>query len=102
LAPCADLAREMGLDVSFAAMLLRLTPLAPDFVEAILMGEEPSGLSVTMLTEQLRCFGKPFSAILRELKLAYPGKPAPSVVPAASEKGKTAKGLCPTPSYAQE
>ena len=49
----SDLAREIGLDVSFAARLLRLTLLAPDIIEAILMGEEPSGLSLTMLTKQL-------------------------------------------------
>jgi ParB-like chromosome segregation protein Spo0J len=48
----SDLAREIGLDVSFAARLLRLTLLAPNIVEAILMGEEPSGLSLTMLTKQ--------------------------------------------------
>jgi len=30
---------------------MRLTLLAPDIVEAILMGEEPSGLSLTMLTK---------------------------------------------------
>ena len=49
----SDLAREIGLDVSFAARLLRLALLAPDIVEAILVGEEPSGLSLTMLTKQL-------------------------------------------------
>ena len=49
----SDLAREIGLDVSFAARLLRLTVLAPDIIEAILMGEEPSGLSLTMLTKQM-------------------------------------------------
>ena len=49
----SDLAREIGLDVSFAARLLRLTLLTPDIVEAILMGEEPSGLSLTQLTKQL-------------------------------------------------
>jgi hypothetical protein len=49
----SDLAREIGLDVSFAARLLRLTLLAPDIVEAILMGEEPSGLSLTKLTKEL-------------------------------------------------
>lgn len=49
----SDLAREIGLDVSFAARLLRLTLLAPDIIEAILMGEEPSGLSLTMLTKPL-------------------------------------------------
>lgn len=49
----SDLAREIGLDPSFAARLLRLTLLAPDIVEAVLMGEEPSGLSLTQLTKQL-------------------------------------------------
>lgn len=48
-----DLAREIGLDPSFAARLLRLTLLAPNIVEAILLGEEPSGSSLTMLTKQL-------------------------------------------------
>jgi len=37
----------MGLDISFAARLLRLALLAPDIVEAILMGNEPNGLSLT-------------------------------------------------------
>ena len=49
----SDLVREIGLDVSFAARLLRLTLLAPDIVEAILVGEELSGLSLTMLTKQM-------------------------------------------------
>ncbi|MEN6356690.1 MAG: hypothetical protein ABFD83_06345 [Armatimonadota bacterium] len=48
-ASISDLARKIGLDVSFAARLMRLTLLAPDIVEAILMGEEPCGLSLTML-----------------------------------------------------
>lgn len=47
----SDLAREIGLDPSFAARLMRLTLLAPDIVEMILMGEEPSGLSLTILTK---------------------------------------------------
>ncbi len=49
----SDLAREIGLDPSFAARLPRLTLLAPDIVEAILMGDEPSSLSLTVLTRQL-------------------------------------------------
>jgi hypothetical protein len=49
----SDLAREIGLDVSFAARLLRLTLLAPDIIESILIGNEPSRLSLTMLTKQL-------------------------------------------------
>lgn len=46
-----QLAEVVGLDVSFAARILRLTLLAPDIVEAILMGNEPSGLSLTKLTQ---------------------------------------------------
>ena len=34
-------------------MLLLLTLLAPDLAEAIMMGEEPSGFWLTMLTKQL-------------------------------------------------
>ncbi len=49
----SDLAREIGLDPSFTARLLRLTLLAPDIVEAILLGEEPGGLSLTKLTQQV-------------------------------------------------
>ncbi len=49
----SDIAREIGLDVSFAARLMRLTLLAPDIIESILMGDEPSGLSLTILTKML-------------------------------------------------
>lgn len=38
----SDLVREIGLDVSFAARLLRLTLLTPDIIEAILAGEAPN------------------------------------------------------------
>lgn len=47
------LIHESNPDTFVAARLIRLTLLAPDIVEAILMGEEPSGLSLTMLTKQL-------------------------------------------------
>lgn len=46
-----QLAEAVGLDVSFAARIMRLTLLAPDIVEAILSGKEPSGLSLTKLTK---------------------------------------------------
>ena len=42
-----DIAEAVGLDVSFAARILRLTLLSPDIAEAILMGNEPNGLSLT-------------------------------------------------------
>jgi hypothetical protein len=43
------LALELGVDSSYVARLLRLTLAAPDFVEAILDGTEPSGLSLEVL-----------------------------------------------------
>ena len=44
-----SLARELGVDNSYVARLLRLSLLAPDLVEAILEGTEPSGLSLEKL-----------------------------------------------------
>jgi hypothetical protein len=38
-----------GLDPSYAGRILRLTLLAPDIVEAILAGREPSGVSLERL-----------------------------------------------------
>lgn len=61
----SDLAREIGLDPSFAARLLRLTLLAPDIVEAILIGEEPSGLSLTTLTKGQSTSWEAQRAVLR-------------------------------------
>jgi hypothetical protein len=43
------LALELGVDNSYVARLLRLTSLAPDIVEAILDGTEPSELSLQKL-----------------------------------------------------
>jgi len=43
------LAGELGVDNSYVARLLRLSLLAPDIVEAILEGTEPSGLSLQKL-----------------------------------------------------
>jgi len=45
---CA-LARELGVDNSYVACLLRLTLLAPDIIEVILDGTEPGGLSLEKL-----------------------------------------------------
>jgi hypothetical protein len=44
-----DLAAAIGMDNSYAARILRLTLLAPDIIEAILEGTEPSGLSLGRL-----------------------------------------------------
>jgi hypothetical protein len=43
------LAQELRVDNSYVARLLRLSLLAPDIVEAILDGTEPSGLSLGKL-----------------------------------------------------
>jgi len=43
------LSQALGVDNSYLARLLRLTLLAPDTVEAILEGTEPSGLSLEKL-----------------------------------------------------
>ena len=45
----SDLARNLEVDTSYVARILKLTTLAPDIIEAILNGEEPSGLSLTQL-----------------------------------------------------
>jgi len=48
-----ELARENRVDPSYVARILRLATLAPDIVEAILNGREPSGLSLRKLTGNL-------------------------------------------------
>ncbi|MCE5314051.1 MAG: hypothetical protein ABFD49_07250 [Armatimonadota bacterium] len=44
-----EMAKAMGLERSYVARLLRFTLLAPDIVEAILEGREPSGFSIGKL-----------------------------------------------------
>ena len=44
-----DLARSLDVDNSYVVRILKLTTLAPDIIEAILHGEEPSGLSLAQL-----------------------------------------------------
>ena len=48
-----ELAEALKLDRSYVGRLLRLTLLAPDIIEAILRGEEPSGLSLARLTKEI-------------------------------------------------
>ena len=45
----SDLARNLDVDNSYVVRILKLTTLAPDIIEAILHGEEPSGLSLAKL-----------------------------------------------------
>ncbi len=44
-----ELAKELGVDNSYVARLLRLSLLAPDIIDVILDGTEPSGLSLEKL-----------------------------------------------------
>lgn len=48
-ASVAEMAAAMGMDMSYVARILRLSMLAPDIVEAIMRGDEPSGLSLGRL-----------------------------------------------------
>ena len=48
-----DLARTHGVDRTYIGRMLRLTSLAPDIIEAILRGDEPNGLSLERLRENL-------------------------------------------------
>ena len=48
-----DLAEALGIDRSYVGRILRLTLLAPDIIEAILRGDEPSGLSLARLTKEI-------------------------------------------------
>jgi len=69
-ASISELAQVIGLDVSYAARLFRLTFLAPDIIEAILDDREPDGLSMRILAkpisgdwrEQREELGFPYSA----------------------------------------
>ena len=47
----SDLAMNLDVDNSYVARILKLSTLAPDIVEAILNGEEPTGLSLAKLTK---------------------------------------------------
>jgi len=48
-----ELADRLDADRSYTARILRLNLLAPDIIEAILAGREPSGLSLAELTQTL-------------------------------------------------
>ena len=48
-----ELAKKLDVDRSYVSRVIQLTLLAPDIVEAILAGREPSGLSLAKLTQTL-------------------------------------------------
>ena len=41
-----EIARSVGVDRSYVARILQLTSLAPEFVQAIVAGGEPDGMSL--------------------------------------------------------
>lgn len=47
----ADLAKRLNVDGSYVTRIMRLSTLAPDIVQRIINGEEPDGLSLTILYE---------------------------------------------------
>jgi hypothetical protein len=50
-ATMTDLAKALGVDRRYVGRILLLATLAPDIVEAILAGREPSGLSLEVLAK---------------------------------------------------
>ena len=59
-----ELAETIGLDRSYVARVSRLTLLAPDIVEAILTGEEPSGVSFRKIMGSLSMVWEEQRAVL--------------------------------------
>jgi len=53
-ASIASLAKRLKVDRAYVSRILNLTLLAPDTVEAIVNGDEPSGLSPVRLHKSLR------------------------------------------------
>ncbi len=53
VASISDLARTFKVDASYLSRIMRLTLLAPDIVTAIMVGQEPSKLSLEKLTKAL-------------------------------------------------
>ena len=49
----SDLAEALGLDRSYVSRIMRLTLLAPDIVETIVDGQEPSGVSLERLVKRM-------------------------------------------------
>ena len=52
-ASVTELAEGLDVDRSYVGRIMRLGLLAPDIVEAIVRGEEPSGLSLEVLAKKL-------------------------------------------------
>ena len=61
----SDLARKLKLDQSYIARTIRLASLAPDIIEAILDGQEPDGLSLWGLRQDLPLLWREQRRLLR-------------------------------------
>ena len=64
VASISALAKQMKVDRAYVSRILNLTLLAPDIVEAIMDGREPSGLSLARLT-------KPFPVLWEEQRREF-------------------------------
>ena len=64
------LAEALDVDRSYVGRIMRLTLLAPDIVEAIVRGEEPSGLSLESLTQPT-----PLAWFEQRTRLGFPRTP---------------------------
>ncbi|HOV75290.1 MAG TPA: hypothetical protein PK967_15070 [Candidatus Hydrogenedentes bacterium] len=53
VASLGELAAHVGVDPAYISRFLRLTLLAPDIIERILDGREPSGLSLRILLNEM-------------------------------------------------
>jgi hypothetical protein len=60
------LAKAVGTDIAYVGRLLQLTLLAPDLIEAILAGREPSGLSLARLGWRLPLLWSDQRAVLAD------------------------------------
>lgn len=65
----SDLARALDVDRSYVSRLLRLALLAPDIVNAIVAGAEPSGLSFRSLIYKV-----PRSWVEQRKRLGFPAR----------------------------
>ncbi len=73
-ATITNLAEALGVDRGYVSRMLRLTLLAPDIVDALVRGEEPSGLSLEKLTKKVP---PPWETQRKQLGFAAPERPSP-------------------------
>jgi hypothetical protein len=74
------LAEALGVDRCYVRRILNLSRLAPDIVEAIVRGEEPSGLSLERLAK-----GVPMGWEEQRARLGFSGGPESGLQTQAEE-----------------